>query len=301
MAENIHGIHIKNKIIHVEEIVAVDVSVGLHRNVIHSHKNAYELIYISEGHMVVQIDGVWTDMNAGSCVLIPRDTMHDSLSETESARIIYFAYASNDDLSFLESKFVHLSGEDRTVADSLLPVVSNGYLDMVGNRNIYTLVRTQDSPYGMEQLALNYLEILLLLAARASTESQNRVSNITHEEKSRTIADNATAYIADQVKQYIEENYREDLTVEKVAQHFDYSRSRISVIYKKETGMGINEAINRAKLVRARNLLIESDMSVSEISEYLGFSSPQYFTNRFTKSTGMSPSNYAKFKHTKVN
>ncbi len=299
--ENTHGIHIRNKKITVEEIVAVDVSIGFHRNVVHSHKNAYELIYISDGHMVVQIDGIWTDMNSGSCVLIPKDTMHDSQSETESAKIIYIAFASNDDFSFLEKKFVQFSEDDREMVERLFSAVSEGYLDMIGNRNIYTLVHTQDSPFGMEQLALNYLEILLLLATRVATENQERVSNISHEEKSRTIAENATAYIADQVNRYIEEHYREDLTVDKVAKHFDYSRSRISVIYKKETGSGINEAINRVKLIRARNLLIESEMSISEISEYLGFSSPQYFSNRFTKSTGMSPSSYAKFKHTKVN
>ena len=48
-------------------------------------------------------------------------------------------------------------------------------------------------------------------------------------------------------------------------------------------------------------ILIETDYSVSEISEMLGFSSPQYFTNTFEKSTGMSPSNYARFKRTKIN
>lgn len=301
MAENIHGIHIKNKVITVDEIVAVDLSVGLHRNVRHSHKNAYEMMYISEGHMVVQIGDTWTDMNAGSCVLIPRDTEHDSMCETESAKVLYIAFATKDDLSFLEGKFIHFSPEEAKVPETLFPHITSGYLDMIGHQNVYTLVRTQDSPFGMEQLALNFLEILLLIAARASAESSNSVGNVTHEQKSRSMADNATAYIASQVKQYIDDHYRENLTVESVAKHFDYSRSRISVIYKKETGMGINEAINQAKLIRARNLLIESDMSVSEISEYLGFSSPQYFTNRFAKSTGMSPSNYAKFKHTKVN
>ena len=301
MAENIHGIHINNKIITVDELVAVDMSVGLHRNARHSHKNAYELIYVNEGHTVVQIGDTWTDMNAGSCVLIPRDTMHDSQSETESAVILYFAFASGNDLSFLEGKFIHLPKDEWIGLQKLLPSITKGYLDMVGKQNVYTLVHTQDSPYGMEQLTLNFLEILLLMAARASKENESNVGLITHEQKSRTIADNAAGYIADQVNQYIEDHYRENLTVEKIAQHFDYSRSRISVIYKQESGQGINEAINNAKLVRARNLLIESDMSVKEISEYLGFSSPQYFTNRFTKSTGMSPSNYAKFKHTKVN
>lgn len=301
MAESIHGIHIDNKTINVDELVAVDMTVGLHRNVRHSHKNAYELIYVGEGHMVVQIGDTWTDMNAGNCVLVPRDTVHDSLSETESAIVLYFAFTSRNDLSFLEEKFIHLPHDDWTALQSLLPTITKGYLDMVGHHNVYTLVHTQESPYGMEQLTLNYLEMLILIAIRELQEDQNHVGNITHKQKSKAIADNATRYIANQVNQYIEDHYRENLTVEKIAQHFKYSRSRISVIYKQESGMGINEAINNAKLNQARNLLIESDMSIHEISEHLGFSSPQYFTNRFTKSTGMSPSNYAKFKHTKVN
>ena len=108
-------------------------------------------------------------------------------------------------------------------------------------------------------------------------------------------------YFIDNINFYIKEHLSERLSVEDIATHFGYSRSRLSTLYKQHTGMGLNKAINMEKHLKARQLLIETDYSVSEISAMLGFSSPQYFTNTFEKSTGMSPSNYARFKRTKIN
>ena len=301
MAEKELGIHIRNRVVSVREIVAVDMTGGLHKNVRHSHKNVYELIYCAEGHMVVQIKEIWTDMNAGSCVIIPKDTQHNTVTETDSTQCYYIAFVTDDDISAYTARYIHLPENYQRLLSSLTEAFTYGYTDVAKRSNVNTLIPMEESPFGMEQLSIDLLEILLVLVARKIIEGGDSYSFQTHDEKAESMAESSTGYISRQVTEYIKDHFRENLTVEQIANRFGYSRSRLSSLYKKETGAGINETINTQKLLIARNLLIETDMEVSEIAKYLGYSSIQYFTNRFTKSTGMSPSNYAKFKRTKVN
>jgi two-component system response regulator YesN len=52
----------------------------------------------------------------------------------------------------------------------------------------------------------------------------------------------------------------------------------------------------RIRIENAKEMLEEKSLSVSEIGEKLGFSSPAYFSDSFKKTTGISPKNYAKSK-----
>ena len=129
------------------------------------------------------------------------------------------------------------------------------------------------------------VEQLLVLMLRSEHESPEKRFIKTHSEYASSIAEKN--YFIENVNAYIKEHLSERLSVEDIASHFGYSRSRLSTLYKQHTGMGLNKAVNMEKHLKARQLLIESDYSVSEISEMLGFSSPQYFTNTFEKSTGI--------------
>ena len=58
-------------------------------------------------------------------------------------------------------------------------------------------------------------------------------------------------------------------------------------------GMGINAYITRQRLDRARQLLEQGDATITKISEQVGFSTPQYFSSKFSAAYGCTPSQYA--------
>ena len=196
------------------------------------------------------------------------------------------------------SRVIRLSAELTQLFDGLRPEVTAGYLNTAHTGATLTLIPNTELPLGAEQLALNYLEMVLVFMMRSNSESGSLPVSKTH---SQYVNDFSSNYITDQVTEYIRDHVAEHISVESIAQHFGYSRSRLYTLYKENTGHGLNETIGNEKMLRARQLLIESDLSVMEISELLCFSSPQYFTNKFTKNAGMSPSSYAHFKRTKVN
>ncbi len=83
-----------------------------------------------------------------------------------------------------------------------------------------------------------------------------------------------------------------DLTVEEVARTVFSSPSRLAHLFKTHTGMSVQQYIEAQRLERAKQLLGMTSRSVQAISADVGFASPFYFSLRFKKFTGMSPTEY---------
>lgn len=94
--------------------------------------------------------------------------------------------------------------------------------------------------------------------------------------------------------QYIKQHTNQAVSVSDVAAHVGKSRSYISRCFKKELGFQMNEFIMRCKLEEAKSLLAYTDKPISEISNYLCFSSQAYFQNVFKKKYGITPNEYRK-------
>ena len=92
--------------------------------------------------------------------------------------------------------------------------------------------------------------------------------------------------------QYISNHVNTPLTVEKVAEELNIDRSTLSKKFKRELGFNISSFIMRRKLEEAKTLLSYTDKTVSQISEYLCFSSQAYFQNVFKKKYGVTPREY---------
>lgn len=89
---------------------------------------------------------------------------------------------------------------------------------------------------------------------------------------------------------YISDNYRKPISVESVSQYIEKTPNYFSALFKKEIGMSFSEYINVLRIKRAKDLMENSDMLLSEISEYVGYTNYIYFTQVFKKIEGVSPS-----------
>ena len=99
-----------------------------------------------------------------------------------------------------------------------------------------------------------------------------------------------------ELQQYILEHYRRTITVPELAEHVDRTPNYVSHIFKVDTGLSISEYVQQIRISAACDLLTNSQMSVSEISDFLGFCEPSYFNRVFKKTTSLSPSAYIKEK-----
>jgi AraC-like DNA-binding protein len=88
------------------------------------------------------------------------------------------------------------------------------------------------------------------------------------------------------------------LTVSSIARRFNVNRSHLSREFKSGKNFTLCQFIRGEKMARAAVLLKDtSDLTVAKLSEYLGFSSAEYFREVFKSYFGVVPSKYRKYKH----
>lgn len=92
---------------------------------------------------------------------------------------------------------------------------------------------------------------------------------------------------------YIENNLSEKMTLSQLASASHISSSRLSHIFHEYTGKTPIQYINEQRIERAENLLLFSNMNISETADALGFRSIYYFSRIFKKIRGISPSDFA--------
>ena len=91
---------------------------------------------------------------------------------------------------------------------------------------------------------------------------------------------------------YITEHYGDDITLDDIAAQVDLNPAYLSVLFKKSTGQGFREYLNRLRIAVARRLLIETDDQIVDVASACGFNDQSYFTRVFKKSTGLTPKQY---------
>lgn len=91
---------------------------------------------------------------------------------------------------------------------------------------------------------------------------------------------------------YIQENYSKQIAVADLADYCHCSESYISRIFKKRTGVNINVYINKVRVELAKNHLLLSERSITDIALSLGFNDPNYFSRVFSSLAGMPPSEF---------
>lgn len=91
---------------------------------------------------------------------------------------------------------------------------------------------------------------------------------------------------------FIEQSVSQPITVVDVAEHVGKSVSYYSALFKKETGINIISYISSVKIEEAKRLLIYTDKSLIDISNFLWFSSQSHFQRVFKKTVGITPLSY---------
>ena len=97
-----------------------------------------------------------------------------------------------------------------------------------------------------------------------------------------------------EIKQYLDENYGEKVTLNTLASRFFVSKSYLSRIFKDSYGFTINQYILFKRIPEAKQLLRFSTKNVDEIADFVGMNDANYFSRMFRKVEGISPSEYRK-------
>ena len=103
---------------------------------------------------------------------------------------------------------------------------------------------------------------------------------------------NAEPPVVARAKQYINDHQTEELSLEQVAKSVHTSKFYFCKIFKKATGIHFTDYLSRVRTERAKNLLLNPNLRVSEIAYEVGFQSLTHFNRVFKRILGQSPTEY---------
>jgi len=92
---------------------------------------------------------------------------------------------------------------------------------------------------------------------------------------------------------FIRNNYQ-DISLDSIAEEFDYTPEYISKLIKETTGLTYSEILLRIRMEKAAELLVNTNMSVYSIAYQTGYEATEHFIRQFKKYSGYTPTQYRK-------
>ncbi len=232
------------------------------------------LVYCTDGQGWYRVNGNTYTVQANEYIIIPPDTPYAFGAENDNPWTIYWLHfqgslAPNFLPSYPNPK--RIQPEEHSRLEDRIRLFEEIY-------NCFSM------GYSKEYMAYASLCLYQFLASFIYLEPYRSINRVPGKESSFT----------SKVIHYMEENIRQNLTLEQLATYFKYSPSHFSLLFRKETGVSPINYFIRLKMQKACQYIELTDLKISDISTRLGFDEPAYFSRLFTKIMGLSPSEYRK-------
>jgi len=111
--------------------------------------------------------------------------------------------------------------------------------------------------------------------------------------ESKTVSNSYTSTF-DKFLKLVETNYKQDETVQFYADQLNTSARNLNLICRSVFDKSVSEIIEDRKLIEAKQLIVSSDKTISEIGFEVGYNEKSYFTRVFSKREGITPTEFKK-------
>jgi len=101
-----------------------------------------------------------------------------------------------------------------------------------------------------------------------------------------------SAQVVRRVKNVIEENYHQNLSIRFIAETIFLSPNYVCAIFKQETNKTINQYVTEVRIRAAKSLLADPGIRLADIGAMVGYSEPSYFSRIFKRYTALTPKEY---------
>lgn len=182
--------------------------------------------------------------------------------------------------------YVHMMVEKGQLFETLMNLPN--YLEFSDPSTVLSLFEKmcRYGDTGVAEHAIMLQSVVLELIYRLNQKAA--VSRLPHR-----IKQNNHEVIADTIN-YIGKNLNMELTLSGLSQRAMFSTTYFHRLFKASTGKTLHHFIEDQRVEKAVNLLLRTDMTLTQIAYECGFSSQSYFSYAFKRNKGMTPKDYAK-------
>lgn len=226
----------------------------------HMH-SSFEVVLVTAGELICTISGETYRVGQGQAILIPPNRLHAFLTED----------FSQDQLLIFSTDFVgsfYRAIKDATFADPVFPCDA-------------AILREFDwSEHFFLQKALLY-----------------RICGIAYQHCEPIPLQGRNELLIQNIALYVQDNYAEDLTLEKLSKALGYHPCYLSSFINQNFGMNFRSLVNRYRVSAAEELLQDTDSTIAEIALLSGFSTIRSFNRAFEQIRGICPRDFRRGVH----
>ncbi|MET1007820.1 MAG: AraC family transcriptional regulator [Propionibacteriaceae bacterium] len=221
------------------------------------------VIICADGSGWCDLAGARHDITAGQFLIIPPRTPHRYYADAERPWSIWWLHVTGSDVrSLLSAIGLTTEAPTATLADPLrvFGLVESVCDDLAADETSASLTAAAGGAWNL----------LARLAAERSTRA------VDHEPIAR-------------VQTYLREHLDLAISVPEMARMAGFSTSHFSARFRAATGYSATEYVKRLRMARARQLLITTDSSISDIGAAVGYADSFYFSRQFSAVNQVSP------------
>lgn len=246
----------------------------------------WEFVFVDKGSVNICMDDDELILHRGEIAFHQPNEFHKVSTYGQIApNLVVMSFQCNSPLmDFFKRKVLKIDEKDRSLLANILADARKLLDSPLNDPYTKEMIKKKHVPIGTEQLIRIHLEsfLLRLIQKHASTESQ-----VMPPATKRTID------IFNRVKDYMEENLSNRLTINQICRDNMTGRTQLQNAFQREANMGVIEYFSKMKIEQAKHLIRIGCLNFSQISELLGYTSIHYFSRQFKQLTGMTPTEYS--------
>lgn len=242
------------------------------------HKNpGYEICLINKGKGIFKIKNQGFPIKRGQLFITkPPETHAGWPAKEDPYRILYLCFSINNSCSSPWLNYrKKLDGlQERVTYDkpSQEKIFFSLFYEII-NSNLFK-----------ESIIKSLLEQYVIFTIR-NYYQQDLQKKLTKQSKPDNL-------LAAKIMYFIENNIFENINLELISKHLNYSVSHLSRVFKKETGFSIIEYYNIARLEKSKEYLIKDHKTITNIAKKLGYNSIHHYSNAFKQLYDLSPTDF---------
>jgi len=247
----------------------------------HEH-DSVEIMYVMCGSCKVELEGETTQLKKGQFIIIDANVPHRLHVQSEKR-----CRMANVEFAFRPGETTYLTFK-RVVEEtpSLMQMLCTyqPYLLLLDSNDIYSCLKSVILELDKKGTSSDFMVQLLL------SQLMIRISELANR-NDHTPEQNVYNKKA---VEFIHQNYDRDIRVKDIADAVHLHPGYLHRVFKETMGCSINDYLTMHRLKKAKELISQTDIRITDIPYYIGVSSQQYFSTIFRKYTGQTPMEFRK-------
>lgn len=261
-----HSISTLNKCLHVISCGRNDLYNTDINELVHANKNDFCIIYVVGGTcFVTEKHKTYTAPGGSVIIYQPHEHREYTFNREENLKFYYIFFNGSECHDLI--KLFGIS-DTRTIHVKDSASLENSFQSLVDEFRLKL-------PYYEHTCSAYLLNILSLIG--------RKIQHVDTENKNTRMRE---------ICLKMQSQYYENLSISSYADSCNLSESRFSHLFKEEIGCSPIHYLINIKIEKAKELLIKTDLTVSQISEAVGMRNQNYFSRIFKKQTSQSPTEY---------